>query len=153
MAEAILNRLAAGRICAYSAGSHPKDRPHPMALETLREHGYDTAGLRSKSWREFAQPGAPILDFVFTVCANAAGETCPLWPGQPITAHWDVEDPAAFEGPENEQRARFRRIYLQLERNIDLLAKLNLESLGRSDLRSRLEGIGETEPPSTEGTR
>jgi len=147
LAEAILNRLGAGRFRAYSAGSHPKGRVHPLALELLRERGYDTAGLRSKSWDEFAEPGAPALDFVFTVCDDAAGEVCPLWPGQPVTAHWGVEDPAAFAGPEAQQRQLFRRVYVELERRIDLFTNLPLESLDRLALQQRLKEIGQRAAP------
>ena len=142
LAEAILNRLGAGRFRAYSAGSHPGGRVHPLTLETLREIGVDTSGLRSKSWDEFASPGAPKLDFVFTVCDNAAGEACPVWPGQPMTAHWGVEDPAAFEGPEDPQRRLFRRIYLELERRIRLFTSLPIDSIDRSSLQARLNEIG-----------
>jgi protein-tyrosine-phosphatase len=151
MAEAILNRLALGRVRAYSAGSHPKNHPHPMALATPSERGYDTSNLRSKSWQEFAQPSAPSLDFVFTVCAKAAGETCPLWAGPALTAHWGVEDPVAFEGTEDEQRSFFRRTCGELEKKIDRFTKLDLDSLDRSDLRSRLSEIGKNEPRATEG--
>jgi len=142
LAEALLGRLGAGRFHAHSAGSHPKGRVHPMALEVLAERGHDTAGLRSKSWDELAAPGAPALDFVFTVCDAAAGEACPVWPGQPMTAHWGVEDPAAFEGPADRQRWLFRRAYRELERRIELFTSLTLESLDRLSLQSRLDEIG-----------
>jgi arsenate reductase len=115
---------------------------HPQALALLRELGQDTSGLRSKSWDEFARPGAPVLDFVFTVCDNAAGETCPLWPGQPVTAHWGVEDPAAFTGPEAQQRALFRRVYQVLEHRIRLFTSLRLDALDRMSLQARLSEIG-----------
>jgi protein-tyrosine-phosphatase len=147
LAEAILNRLGAGRFRAYSAGSHPKGRVHPLALAMLCELGYDTSGFRSKSWDEFASRGAPALDFVFTVCDNAADEACPAWPGQPMTAHWGVEDPAAFEGPEDRQRRLFRRIYLELERRIRLFLSLPVESIDRLSLQARLNEIGKTEGP------
>jgi protein-tyrosine-phosphatase len=150
LAEAILNRLGAGRFRAYSAGSHPKGRVHPLALELLRERGYETAGLRSKSWDEFAGPGAPALDFVFTVCDDAAGEVCPLWRGQPVTAHWGVTDPAAFAGPEERQRQLFRRVYVELERRIDLFTSLPLESLDRLALQQRLKEIGQSPAPRGE---
>jgi protein-tyrosine-phosphatase len=150
MAEAVLNRLGAGRIRAYSAGSYPKGQPHPMALEVLTEWGYDTSGLRSKSWDEFAGQGAPSLDFIFTVCDNAAGEACPVWPGRPMTAHWGVEDPAAFEGPEDKKRELFRRTYAELERRIELFTNLNIESLNRLSLQSRLDEIGKNEVNSSE---
>jgi protein-tyrosine-phosphatase len=138
----ILNRRGRGRFRAFSAGSHPKGEIHPLALELLRERGDDTTGLRSKSWDEFAQPGAPPLDFVFTVCDAAAGEACPLWPGRPITAHWGVEDPAAFTGPLERQRWLFRRAYQVLDRRIELFTSLSLESLDRLRLRERLTAIG-----------
>ena len=151
LAEAILNRRGEGRFRAYSAGSRPKGAVHPMALELLRERGYETSGLRSKSWDEFAKPGAPSLDFVFTVCDNAAGESCPLWPGMPMTAHWGVEDPAAFEGPEEAQRALFRRVYVELERRIELFASLPVDALDRISLQARLDEIGR--PGITPGAR
>lgn len=144
-AEASLNRRGAGRFRAYSAGSHPKGEVHPMALRVLRECGYDTSDLRSKSWDEFAEPGAPALDFVFTVCDDAAGEACPVWPGQPMTAHWGVEDPAAFEGPADEQRRLFGRIHLELDRRIDLFTNLPVTSLDRMSLQARLDEIGKSE--------
>jgi arsenate reductase len=146
LAEAILTRRGTGRFCAQSAGSHPKGQVHPMALEILRERGFDTSGFRSKSWEEFARPGAPELDFVFTVCDNAAGEACPVWPGQPVTAHWGMEDPAAFAGPDDEQRWLFRRAYLELDRRIDLFVNLPVESLDRMSLKARLDEIGKTQP-------
>jgi len=151
LAEAILNRLGAGRFRAHSAGSYPKGQVHPMALAVLREHGFDTSGFRSKSWDEFAVPGAPALDFIFTVCDNAAGEACPVWPGQPMTAHWGVEDPAAFVGPEDEQRRLFQRTYLELTRRIELFTNLPIESLDRMSLQARLNEIGKTETPTEEG--
>jgi len=151
LAEAILDRLGAGRFHAYSAGSHPRGQVHPMALEVLREHGFDTSGFRSKSWDEFSGPDAPALDFVFTVCDNAAGEVCPAWPGQPMTAHWGVEDPAAFEGPEQEQCRLFRRVYDELARRIELFTSLPVESLDRLSLQARLDEIGRSGPPSERG--
>jgi arsenate reductase len=148
LAEAILNRLGKGRFRAYSAGSHPKGAVHPMALELLADRGYDIEGLRSKSWDEFAAPGAPALDFVFTVCDQAASEPCPVWPGQPMTAHWGVADPAAFQGPETEQRWLFRRTYRELERRIELLTCLRIEALDRLSLKARLDESGKTETPA-----
>ena len=142
LAEAALNRLGARRLHAYSAGSQPRGEIHPLALAVLRERGYDVSGLRSKSWDEFAQPGAPRLDFVFTVCDNAAREVCPVWPGQPMTAHWGVQDPAAFVGSEDQQLRRFRRIYVELERRIELFTSLPIESLDRLSLQARLDEIG-----------
>jgi protein-tyrosine-phosphatase len=148
LAEAILGRLGPQRFVAHSAGSHPRGEVHPMALEVLRERGYDASRLRSKSWDEFAGPGAPALDLVFTVCDDAAGEACPVWPGQPMTAHWGVEDPAAFAGPEDAQRRIFRRVCLELERRIDLFTNLRIEALDRLSLQARLDEIGKTEAPS-----
>jgi arsenate reductase len=150
LAEAILNRLGAVRFRAYSAGSHPKGEVHRMALEVLRERGLDTTGLRSKSWDEFAKPGAPAIDFVFTVCDNAASEACPVWSGRPMTAHWGVEDPAAFAGSADVQRQLFRRAYDELERRIELFTQLSLGSLDRQSLQARLNEIGETEAPVVE---
>ncbi len=147
LAEAILDQLGAGRFRAYSAGSHPKGEVHPMALRVLRERGYETAALRSKSWDEFAERGTTAIDFVFTVCDNAAGEACPVWPGKPMTAHWGVEDPAAFRGSEEEQRGVFRRVYLELERRIALFTNLPVESLDRLSLQARLNEIGKAEAP------
>lgn len=142
LAEALLSRLGAGRFHAHSAGSHPKGVVHPLALSILEEAGHDTTGLRSKSWEEFAMPGAPVLDLVVTVCDDAAGETCPVWPGQPLTAHWGMADPAAFEGPEAERRRRFALAYRELERRIGLLTRLRVEELDRPSLRARLDEIG-----------
>jgi arsenate reductase len=142
MAECALNRHGLGRFEAHSAGSHPKGQIHPTTLEMLERYNYRTAQLRSKSWDEFAAPGAPALDFVFTVCDNAAGEVCPIWPGQPMTAHWGVEDPAAFVGSAHEQLRRFRSAYLQLERRIQLFTSLPLTSLDKLALQRRLDEIG-----------
>ncbi|MFI5321396.1 MAG: arsenate reductase ArsC [Myxococcota bacterium] len=142
LAEVILNRLGNGRFRAFSAGSHPKGEIHPLTLDVLREHGDDTNGLRSKGWDEFAVSGAPMLDFVFTVCDDAAGEACPVWPGQPITAHWGVEDPAAAAGSVEERRWAFRRAYQVLERRIELFAQLSFEALDRLTLRARVAAIG-----------
>ncbi|HEU4431234.1 MAG TPA: arsenate reductase ArsC [Myxococcota bacterium] len=146
IAEAILARLGAGRFRAFSAGSHPKGAIHPQTLAVLREHGHETGALRSKSWDELAQPDAAPLDFVFTVCDDAAGEACPVWPGLPITAHWGVEDPAAFEGPPEEQRWLFRRVYQVLERRIELFTCLSFEALDRLALHARLAEIGKSTP-------
>lgn len=141
LAEALLTRLGAGRFRAHSAGSHPKPAPHPLALELLRERGYDISGLRSKSWDGFAAPGAPQLDFVFTVCDNAAGEACPAWPGQPMTAHWGVEDPAALRDDEAARRV-FLEVYTELEARIKKLASLPIEELDRTTLQKRLDELG-----------
>ena len=145
LAEVILNRLGEDRFRAFSAGSHPRGEVHPGALALLREHGEDTHGLRSKSWDEFARPGAPLMDFVFTVCDDAAGEVCPVWPGQPVTAHWGVEDPAAITDAA-EQRRAFLRAYQVLERRIELLTLLKVESLDRLSLRRHLQEIGKAGP-------
>ena len=144
LAEAILSRAGHGRFRAYSAGSFPKGSVHPMTLEVLRTRRHETNGLRSKSWDEFAKPGAPPLDFVFTVCDNAAGEVCPTWPGQPMTAHWGITDPAAVEGPPEIQRRAFDRAYLELTRRIDLFLALPLASIDRMSLKHRLDEIGKT---------
>jgi arsenate reductase (thioredoxin) len=143
LAEAILNAQGGGRFRAFSAGSFPKGEVHPAALDLLQELGHDTAGMRSKSWDEFASPDAPRLDFIITVCDNAAGEVCPIWPGKPVTAHWGIEDPAAVEG--GVQREAFWTAYQQLKRRIDLFLALPLESIGELALANRLRDIGKTE--------
>jgi arsenate reductase len=142
LAEAILGRLGAGRFRAHSAGSHPKGRVHPMALEILRERGYDTRGLRSKSWDEFARPGAVPLDFVFTVCDNAAGEVCPIWPGQPMTAHWGVPDPAVVTGTAAQIERAYRDAFSILDRRISLFLSLPLASLDKLAIQRKIEDIG-----------
>ena len=142
LAEAMLNRVGNGRFKAYSAGSHPKGRVNPLAIETLETAGLPTQGLRSKSWEEFARPEAPPMDFVITVCDNAAGEVCPIWPGQPTTAHWGVPDPAEVEGAEEEKRAAFRQAATALRRRIDLLVALPLEKLDRLGIQRRVRDIG-----------
>jgi len=142
LAEAYLNTAGRGRFTAYSAGSHPGGKVNPFALELLQKNRIDVSGLRSKSWDEFARPGAPALDFVFTVCDNAAGEVCPLWPGQPISAHWGVQDPAAVEGPEELRRKAFLRAFSELSTRINLLLSLPLDKLDRLVLKKKLEEIG-----------
>jgi arsenate reductase len=142
LAEAILNRIGAGKFIAHSAGSQPKGAVHPHALALLQRLGYPIDGLRSKSWDEFAATGAPHLDFVFTVCDNAANEVCPLWPGQPMTAHWGIADPAAVEGSESRIAQAFRDAYLTLQRRIELFANLPVHSLDRLALKKRLDEIG-----------
>jgi arsenate reductase len=142
LAEAILNREGAGRFRAFSAGSYPKGEVHPAALALLSELELPIDGLRSKSWDEFAAPGAPALDFVFTVCDNAAGEVCPAWPGQPMTAHWGIEDPAAVEG-EDQQRA-FWAAYQALQRRIQLFLALPIDDIDELSLQNRLREIGTT---------
>ena len=142
MGEAILNRLGAGRFVAYSAGSQPKGAIHPYTLDLLRKFNHATEGLRSKSWDELAAPGAPPLDFVFTVCDSAAAETCPVWPGQPMTAHWGVPDPAAVEGTEAEKRAAFADAYGRLYNRLSIFVSLPLAALDRLALQRRLDAIG-----------
>lgn len=144
LAEAILNRDGAGRFRAYSAGSFPSGRVNPFALELLQREGFDTRALRSKSWDEFAAPGAPSLDFVFTVCDNAAGEVCPVWPGKPVTAHWGIEDPAAVEGSDEEKRRAFFHAFNYLQRRISLFLALPLEKLDQLTLKEKLDAIGRT---------
>jgi len=144
LAEAIMNHLATpgGRLRAYSAGSMPKSHPHPMALDLLRANHISTEGLRSKPWDEFAVPGAPPLDFVFTVCDQAAAEPCPIWPGQPMTAHWGVPDPAAVRGSEEEKRRAFFDAFVALRRRIELFASLPIDSLDKLALQARAREIG-----------
>jgi arsenate reductase len=143
LAEGLLGSLGKGRFVAHSAGSHPKDRPHPLALQTLVAQGLPTDGFRSKSWDEFTRPDAPTLDFVFTVCDQAAGEACPYWPGQPMTAHWGQPDPAAVQGSEAERRKAFLDTFVALKRRIELMLALPLASLDRLALQRELEGIGQ----------
>lgn len=142
MAEAIMNQVGGGRFRAYSAGSHPTGRVNPFALELLRSNRLPTDGLASKAWDEFAQPDAPVLDFVITVCDNAAGEVCPLWPGRPMTAHWGVPDPAAVEGDADAKRRAFSDASHILTNRIRLFASLPLATLDRLALKSRLDAIG-----------
>ena len=144
LAEAAMNHFADrdGRWRAYSAGSFPKSAPNPHALDLLRKNGIPTEGLRSKSWDEFAAPDAPRLDFIITVCDQAAGEVCPIWPGQPMTAHWGVPDPAAVEGSDEEKREAFLDAYIALKRRIDLFANLPLATLDRLTLENRIREIG-----------
>ena len=142
MAEVMLNQLGGGRFKAYSAGSHPNGAVNPNAIEMLKGVGLDPGGLRSKSWDEFAQPGAPSMDFILTVCDNAAGEVCPVWPGKPISAHWGVADPAAVEGDEGRKRAAFREAALILRRRVELLTALPDSKLDRLTTQARLREIG-----------
>ena len=148
LAECILNREGRGRFHAFSAGSHPKGQVHPFALDLLKKMNHPTAGLRSKSWDEFATPGAPTLDFVFTVCDNAASEVCPFWPGQPMTAHWGVPDPAAAEGSDAERHLAFADAYRMLANRISVFTSLPIRSIDRLALQRRLEEIGRTLPQS-----
>jgi arsenate reductase len=144
LAEAYLSSAGRGRFAAYSAGSHPAGKVNPFALELLEKNRLPTQGLRSKSWDEFAKSGAPRLDFIFTVCDNAAGEVCPVWPGQPVTAHWGVADPAAATGPDHDKRRAFLRAFTELSTRINLLLALPLEKLDRLTLTRKLDEIGET---------
>ncbi|HEU4351598.1 MAG TPA: arsenate reductase ArsC [Burkholderiales bacterium] len=144
VAEAYLNSAARGRFVAYSAGSHPAGKVSPFALELLRKHGIGSEGLRSKNWDEFARPGAPKMSFVFTVCDNAAGEVCPIWPGQPMTAHWGIEDPAVVQGSDEDKRKAFLKAFTQLATRINLLLNLPIEKLDRMALKARLDEIGKS---------
>lgn len=145
IAESVLRKDGAGKFNTYSAGSQPKGEVNPFAIETLAGHHYPVEGLRSKSWDEFAVPGAPQLDFVFTVCDNAAGEACPVWPGQPVTAHWGVEDPAAVEGTDAEKRVAFATTLRYMKLRIAAFAALPVESLERLSLTAKLHEIGQME--------
>ncbi len=145
MAEAILNKLGAGKFRAFSAGSHPKGQMHPETARLLQSLDYDMSGFRSKSWNEFAKPGGPPLDFVFTVCDNAAGETCPFWPGQPMTAHWGVHDPAASTGNTAEVALAFKDAYRMLNQRIGIFVSLPIRSLDKLSLQQKLKEIGRTE--------
>jgi arsenate reductase (thioredoxin) len=145
LAESCLNTAGKGRFVAYSAGSHPAGRVNPFAIELLDRNRMPTTGLRSKNWDEFARPNAAKLDFVFTVCDNAAGEVCPIWPGQPITAHWGVEDPAAVEGDDATKRRAFLRAYTELSRRINLFINLPFDRLDRLSLQKKLRAIGQAE--------
>ena len=145
IAEAILNKVGAGKFRAYSAGSQPKGRVNPHTVTLLQSLGYDTSGFRSKSWGEFANPGAPALDFVFTVCDNAASEACPVWPGQPMTAHWGVPDPAEARGSEAEVAMVFKDAYRMLHQRIAIFTALPIRSLDQLTLQKRLKEIGRME--------
>jgi arsenate reductase len=144
LAEALVNHWGRGKFVGFSAGSQPKGKVHPIALALLKHMKMPTAGLRSKSWDEFAQPDAPRLDFVFTVCDNAAAESCPVWPGQPMTAHWGVADPAAVEGSDTERWLAFRQAFRELESRIKIFTSLPIQSLDRVKLQARLHEIGKT---------
>lgn len=142
MAEALLNHLGRGRFKAYSAGSHPGGQVNPLAIEQINRARLSSEGLRSKNWNEFAAPEAPELDFVFTVCDNAAGEICPVWPGQPMTAHWGIEDPAAVEGSEDQKRQAFSAAFAQLNRRISIFLNLPLAKIDAMSLKKELDKIG-----------
>lgn len=141
LGEALVNKLGDGRFRGFSAGSFPKGAVHPMALDVLSGMGFETDGLRSKSWSEFSEPGAPVMDFIFTVCDNAAGETCPVWPGKPVSAHWGIEDPAAVEG--EGQRHAFLTALSQLRRRVELFLALPIASIDAMSLAGRLQSIGD----------
>ena len=145
IAEAVMNRLARGRFKAFSAGSQPRGQVHPFALDLLTNLGHDASGLRSKSWVEFSGPGASPLDFVFTVCDNAADEVCPVWPGQPMTAHWGVPDPSLAEGSETERRLAFADTMRMLSQRIGIFMSLPFRSLDKMSLQNRLREIGRTQ--------
>jgi arsenate reductase len=145
LAESILRKDGAGRFRSFSAGSTPKGAVHPLALRTLQSMDYPVDGMRSKSWLEFAAPDAPVMDFVFTVCDNAAGESCPVWPGQPTTAHWGIEDPAAVEGTEIERLATFSRAFRYLKNRIGAFVNLPLTGIDRLSLGTKLREIGRSE--------
>ena len=152
IAEAILDKLGAEKFRAYSAGSQPKGEVNPRASALLQALGYDTSGFRSKSWSEFAKPGAPALDFVFTVCDNAAGETCPVWPGQPMTAHWGVPDPAEVKGTAAEIALAFKDAYRMLHQRIAIFTALPIRSLDRLSLQARLQEIERMEGATAKST-
>jgi arsenate reductase (thioredoxin) len=145
LAESILRKDGAGRFNSFSAGSHPKGVINPFAIKTLADYGYPTEGFRSKNWEEFATPDAPKMDFVFTVCDNAAGEACPIWPGQPMTAHWGIEDPAAVEGLDIEKQKAFNLAFRYLKNRISFLLALPIARLDKLALKNRLREIGEME--------
>ena len=142
MAESLINHWGRGKFHGFSAGSFPKGQVHPLALKLLQSLGMPVDGLRSKSWDEFATPDAPVMDFVFTVCDQAAGEVCPIWPGQPITAHWGAPDPAAVAGSDTEKMQAFRRVFRELENRIKLFASLRVEKLDRLLLQQKVRYIG-----------
>ena len=144
MAEVILNTIGRGKFKAFSAGSHPAGHVHPLTLDLLEKNRLPTEGLRSKDWNEFAQPGAPFMHFVFTVCDQAAAEACPMWPGQPMTAHWGVRDPAAIEGTEDTKRKAFLTAYTEMHRRISLFTNLPIKTLSQFALKQKLDEIGRT---------
>lgn len=146
MAEALFNVLGKGRFQAYSAGSHPTGAVNPFAIERCAALGYDTSGLRSKSWDEFAVPDAPHMDFVITVCDQAAGEVCPIWPGKPMTAHWGFEDPAAFEGTDEEKRKVFNKVYRHIMNRVNQFVNLPLHVLDRNAIQREMRAIGQRPP-------
>ncbi len=151
-AECIVNRLGRGKFKGYSAGSHPKGEIHPYALAELTRNNYETGGLRSKDWAEFGEPGAPKMDFVFTVCDRAAAEVCPVWPGQPMTAHWGVEDPAEETGDDIAKKTVFSKVFRELQNRISIFVNLPLDSLDRLRLQQELDRIGRTRLQEPEDT-
>jgi arsenate reductase len=148
LAESLLNSLGKGRFRGFSAGSFPKRQVHPLALDLLKRMDLPAAGLRSKSWDEFAAPGAPPIDFIFTVCDNAAGEVCPIWPGKPLTAHWGIADPAAAEGSAADKAFAFRKALKELETRIKLFLALPIASLDTLTLSEKLRSIGNSSAPT-----
>jgi arsenate reductase (thioredoxin) len=144
MAEALVTTMGKGRLKGFSAGSKPGGKVNPFAIEQVKKIGYPVAGLRSKSWDEFAQPDAPRMDFIITVCDNAAGETCPYWPGNPATAHWGFEDPAAVEGSEEEKRAAFERVFKQIMERMTIFVNLPMATLDKHAIQQKIQKIGET---------
>lgn len=152
IAECVMNSLGAGRFRGFSAGSQPSGRVHPYAMDMLKQLNYDTSGLSSKSWEVFAASDAPSLDFVFTVCDNAANEVCPVWPGQPISAHWGLPDPSAAQGTESERRFAFADTHRMLYQRISIFTSLPLATLDKLSLQKRLDDIGKSEATSSEAT-
>ncbi|MBA2127575.1 ArsR family transcriptional regulator [Hyphomicrobium methylovorum] len=150
IAEAIMNRVGAGKFKAYSAGSMPKGQVNPLAINLLNKLNYDTSAMRSKSWEEFAAPGAPVMDFVFTVCDNAANEVCPIWPGQPMSAHWGVPDPVEAEGDAAQKALAFADTYRMLNNRIGIFTSLPLKSLDELSLQKQLDAIGKSKSPAPE---
>ena len=151
MAEAILNKKGEGRFKAFSAGSHPAGEVNPFTIALLKRHGYATSDFRSKNWDGFARDDAPTMDFVITVCDSAAGEMCPIWPGQPMTAHWGFPDPATFQGADPEKHAFFAQVYGQIERRIDIFLNLPIEAMERLAIQRKIREIGENAvAPETE---
>jgi len=149
LAEALLNRLGGGRFQAFSAGSFPKGDVHPLTIATLQRNHLPTEGLRSKSWSEFSTPDSPPLHFVFTVCDRAAQEVCPIWPGQPMTAHWGIPDPAAVEGSDEMKTRAFERAFREMAARISLFTSLRIDALDELSLKRQLDEIGKTKPDAT----
>jgi len=145
MAEALVTTMGKGRFKGYSAGSHPAGAVNPFAIEQIAPTGYPTGDLRSKSWDEFGTPDAPHMDFIFTVCDNAAGETCPYWPGHPLSAHWGFEDPAAVAGTDEEKRAAFNRVFRQIMARMNIFVSLPLRTLEKNAIQREIQAIGATE--------